>query len=123
MERVELREYRMSFFLEIRHSFDGSVERMHDHTVEIRCKITIRQQDIVQFDDVEAVVERCVGRYDKQILNNLPQLSGDSTIEHLGEVMCYEIDDEIRKFGYEMNRFEISETPLRTYIITDELRD
>ena len=117
------REYRLHFFVEIRHSFDGDPDKAHDHTVEIKCKIGVSQEDIVRFDEIEDTVERIIARYDRHYLNDMEVFGGDTTIEHLGEVLCAEIDSELGRSGYDMNRFEIGETPLRSYIITDELRE
>ena len=116
------REYVLHYFLEIKHSFDGDYAKAHDHTIEIKCKIGVRHEDLLQFGQIEDVAKKVIDRYDQKYLNRLPGFKDDSTIERLGEVLCYEIDDEIKKFGYEMTRFEIGETPLRVYVITDELR-
>ena len=53
----------------------------------------------------------------------MEEFEESATIERLGEVLCFEIDDALKGIGYEMDHFEIGETPLRVYVITDELRD
>ena len=71
---------------------------------------------------VENVIGKCIAKYDNKYLNDLDEFKENATIERLGEVLCFEIDDALKDIGYEMDHFEIGETPLRVYVITDELR-
>ena len=123
MQVVEEKRYKLKQFLAIQHSFDGNTENIHAHTIAINCSIKAYTEDIIDYRKVENVIKKCIDKYENKYLNDLPEFKDSATIEKLGEVLCFEIDDELKKTGYEMDRFEIGETPLRVYVITDELRD
>ena len=123
MQVVEEKRYKLKQFLAIQHSFDGNTENIHAHTIAINCSIKTDTEDIIDYGKVENVIKKCIDKYENKYLNDLPEFKESATIEKLGEVLCFEIDDELKKTGYEMDRFEIGETPLRVYVITDELRD
>jgi 6-pyruvoyl tetrahydropterin synthase-like protein len=116
------KSYKLKSFVAIQHSFDGKKENSHVHTVEINCTIKT-MEDIIDYKMAEGLIESCIHKYENKYLNDFDDFREDATIEHFGEVLCGEIDDELSQNGYSMNRFEIGETPLRVYVITDELRD
>ena len=116
------RKYILKSFLFIRHSFDGSREHEHAHSIEVNCTIKTDVHDMIDYDMVESTIKRSFDRYDNHYLNDIDSLKENATIEHLGEVLCKEIDGNLYQLGYQMVRFEIGETPLRVYVITDELR-
>ena len=123
MSVLELKRYRLKFFIAIKHSFDGNRDNLHAHTITIDCSLKTENQEIIDFKRVENIIQSCIDKYDNKYLNDLPGFEEKATIEHLGEILCFEIDDAVKGIGYEMDRFEIGETPLRVYVITDELRD
>lgn len=116
------KSYKLKSFVAIQHSFDGNRDNSHVHTVEINCTIKTAEE-IIDYPMTENIIASCISKYENKYLNDFEDFSEDATIEHFGEVLCSEIDDELDANGYSMNRFEIGETPLRVYVITDELRD
>ncbi len=116
------KSYKLKSFVAIQHSFDGNKDNSHVHTVEINCTIRT-SEDIIDYKMTESLIAGCISKYENKYLNDFEDFKMDATIEHFGEVLCSEIDDELVENGYSMNRFEIGETPLRVYVITDELRD
>ena len=116
------KSYKLKSFVAIQHSFDGNRDNSHVHTVEINCTIKT-PEDIIDYKMTESLIADCISKYENKYLNEFEDFQMDATIEHFGEVLCSEIDDKLGANGYSMNRFEIGETPLRVYVITDELRD
>ncbi len=123
MQVVEEKRYKLKQFLAIQHSFDGNTENIHAHTIAINCSIKTETEEIIDYKKVENVIQKCIDKYENKYLNDLQEFKENATIERLGEVLCFEIDEALKETGYEMDRFEIGETPLRVYVITDELRD
>ncbi len=117
------RTYRLKAYFHIKHSFSGDIKKAHPHTLTVTCTVVSSTAEMIQYKTIEATLKKCLDKYDHHYLNEIEGLKSDSTIEHLGEQLCYEIDGALNAFGYRMIRFEIAETPLRAYIITDELRD
>ena len=123
MPVLELKRYRLKSFIAIQHSFDGNTANVHAHTIVIECSIKTDQHEIIDYRLVEDTIKSCIDKYDNQYLNDMKGFETSATIERLGEILCFEIDDALKDIGYEMDHFEIGETPLRIYVITDELRD
>ena len=123
MAIAEHKKYKLKSFIAIKHSFDGDLSHIHAHTIEISCSINSETNDIIDYKTVENTIQECLDKYENRYLNDMEEFAKSATIERLGEVLCFEIDSELKKIGYYMDRFEIGETPLRVYVITDELRD
>lgn len=114
--------YRLKQFIAILHSFDGDRQKSHAHTLEINCTVKT-DAPIIDYRLVESNIKRCLDKYENKYLNDFDSMKEDATIENFGTVLCGEIDTVLNKINYHMTRFEIGETPLRIYTITDELRD
>ena len=123
MQVLEEKRYKLKQFIAIQHSYDGNTENIHAHTIAINCNIKTDTEPIIDYYKVEKVIQKCIDKYENKYLNDLEEFKENATIERLGEVLCFEIDGALKEIGYEMDRFEIGETPLRVYVITDELRD
>lgn len=123
MQAIEEKRYKLKQFLAIQHSYDGNKDNLHAHTIAINCSMKTETEDIIDYKKVEKIIHSCIEKYENKYLNDLEEFKDNATIERLGEVLCFEIDDAIKEIGYEMDRFEIGETPLRVYVITNELRD
>ena len=123
MAVLELKRYKLKFYIAIQHSFDGNTDNLHAHTIVIECSVKTEGVEHIDYQQVEATIQGCIDKYDNKYLNDMEGFETSATIERLGEVLCFEIDDALKEIGYEMDHFEIGETPLRVYVITDELRD
>ena len=77
--------------------------------------------DVMNYSKVERTLLDCMEPYQESYLNDMEVFAGDTTIENVGEVICREINERAREMGINLYRFEIAETPLRSYIITDKL--
>ncbi len=120
---ADQKKYTLRSFISIRHSFDGNIKHEHAHTVEISCTVKTATEDMIDYFAVEKTIKSVFDRYEGKYLNDITEFCTDATIEHLGEVLCRDIDNTLLPMGYAMDRFEIGETPLRVYVITDELRN
>ncbi len=77
--------------------------------------------DVMDYNKVERQLLDCLTPYQESYLNDMEVFAGDTTIENVGEVICREINDRAMQMGINLYRFEIAETPLRSYVITDKL--
>ena len=117
-------KYCSHFFLEMSHSFDGDRKKEHNHTLEILCFVELdvsRGFDVMNYNTVERRLRDCLEPYQESYLNDMAVFAGDTTIENVGEVVCREINERALEMGINLYRFEIAETPLRSYVITDIL--
>lgn len=120
----QILKYCSHFFLEMSHSFDGDRKKEHNHTLEIMCFVELdaaKGFDVMNYSKVERELLDCLAPYQESYLNDMAVFGGDTTIENVGEVICREINERALELGINLYRFEIAETPLRSYVITDVL--
>lgn len=115
-----MRTYCFKSCIIISHSNDNTVENKHIHTVEIAAYVRYKEvfTEIKKFEDMEVMIDSCFESYNESYLNEMPGFEEDTSIEHLGEMLFEKLDEILDDNGMFMERFEISETPLRTYILT-----
>ena len=111
--------FRCKYRLPIDHSFDGSVEKKHHHVIEISVEFSSLKgtQRSMRMRDVEESIENILNGYRNSFINDFPEFNGDSTIENMGEVFFRKIYESFQDHEWDLDRFEISETPLRVYAI------
>jgi 6-pyruvoyl tetrahydropterin synthase-like protein len=104
----------------ISHSSDHNREHSHLHTVEVAAYVRYRDEnaELVRFGDAEILIESCLEPYKECYLNDMENFQQDASMEHLGEVFFFLLDGKLNENDMFLEKFEISETPLRTYIIT-----
>lgn len=106
--------------ISISHSNDGEKENAHIHTVEIAAYVRASedQEGLRKFDDTEVLIESSLEPFRECYLNEVEGFEENVSIEFLGETLFYKLNEKLSENGMYMERFEISETPLRTYILT-----
>lgn len=117
---VGMKRYCFKECISIRHSNDGKEENIHIHTVEIVAFIIVDEtkSGLGRFSDLESIVKQVAEPYKNCYLNELEGFSERSHIEYLGEILFAKLEEELYKREIYLERFEISENPLRTYILT-----
>lgn len=106
--------------ISISHSNDNNKEEAHIHTVEIAAFVRTNdeQEALKKFDDTESLIDACLEPYQECYLNDMEGFEENVSIEYLGERLFNKLDAMLSDNNMYMERFEISETPLRTYILT-----
>lgn len=112
------RYYRLKYRLAMRHSADNNREHEHSHVLEIEAYAFPMMENFQEFNDIEKHIDACLDRFQNRYLNELPEFDGDASLENTGEVLFPILKEELRENDWDLQRFEISETPLRVYIIT-----
>lgn len=115
-----MKYHRLKYRLCMQHSFDGEIEHKHQHLIEIEVVARKLSEDFMEFASMDSVLARVFGPYQYQYLNDFPEFKGDTSMEHLGEVFYLKVKDALERQHWRFARFEISETPLRIYAITEE---
>ena len=115
-----MKYHRLKYRLCMQHSFDGQIENKHHHLIEIEIVARQIEEDFMEFASMDSILEEVFGPYQYQYLNEFPEFEGDTRIEHLGEVFYLKVKEALGKKQWRFARFEIRETPLRTYAIVEE---
>lgn len=113
------RKYRFDYRLQIEHRTGRSPR--HHHTLEISFCIQTSDSSLVPFDEISGNFERFLSSYQNAYLNDREEFHGNTTIENTGEVLCEKMNEIAELGGYELYHFEIGESPLRMYIISDAM--
>lgn len=113
--------YHIKTNVPIFHSLTGSRADSHLHSLSIAVYLSFSGKGTLRFDRVQQMLNGCLEPYQNQFLNELPEFAGVATIEQAGEVFYRRLRDTAAEFGLTLERFEIEETPLRTYIIRNAM--
>lgn len=113
-----MKYYRLKYRLSMSHSATNSRENEHNHVLEIELFAYPRENVFMEFGDMERFVSGCLDCYQNHYLNDFPEFHGDTSLENVGEVLYLKLENVFEEHSWDFERFEISETPLRVYIIT-----
>lgn len=100
------------------HSATGQRADEHHHVLEIELYAYPGGSGFVEFGDMERLVTGCLEEYQNQYFNDMEDFGGDVSLEHIGEVLYGKLAETFGEWQWRFDRFEISETPLRVYVIT-----
>lgn len=115
-----MRTYCFRSCVSISHSNDYNRENAHAHTVEISAFVRLEEgvSDVKEFADTEKLIDACLSPYKECYLNEIEGFEEDVSIEYMGEILFALLNRKLNDSNICMDRLEIGETPLRTYIIT-----
>lgn len=109
--------YHIRTYVPIFHSRTGDRAEGHLHSIELSLYLSAPTRDMLPFGEVEAAIDRCLAPYKSKFLNELPEFRSGADIEEIGEVFFARLEEAMAAYRLTLERFEIEETPLRTYII------
>lgn len=115
--------YKLKYRLNSKHSLTSVEKNIHPHTFEISIYIEqIQTKELVAFSTIDTIIEHFLLSYQKQYLNSIPPFDRlEPTIENMGNVFYEELKVILCKEQFNLLQLEISENPLRLYLISDRL--
>jgi len=115
--------YKLKYRLNARHSFNGVKEKIHPHTFEISLYIEqIQVKTLVAYATIDKIVELFLLEYQNQYLNDVSTfIKIEPIIENIGNIFYEALKVILREEQFNLLQLEISETPLRIYLISDRL--
>lgn len=116
-----MKYYRLKYRLNMSHSATNRRADEHHHVLEIELYAYPKGRDFVEFGEMERLVTECLEIYQNQYFNDMADFDGDVSLEHIGEVLYRKLAENFGKQQWSFDRFEISETPLRVYVITKSI--
>ena len=112
--------YHIRACLPILHSMTGDRAASHLHTIALSLYLFNPENTMLRFSEIEGAIDRCLSPYKNRFLNEMPEFESDASIEQIGEVLYVRLQETMAAYDLMLERFEIEETPLRTYIIRRE---
>ena len=120
------RKYRFKFYLNASHYIfiDGVKGETHPHTWEFVVDILMTSDSFVQFNQYEKDIEVYFEKFQNKVINDFSPFDVTiPTLENMSEHFIFEIRDIVQSNGGRLYRFEASETPTRSYILSFENDD
>lgn len=125
--KMTYRQYRFKFYLNMNHFIvtDGKPGVVHPHTWEISASVAaLNGTDRLMFSDLEKIVKDELAPYQNRLMNEVhPFDVVDPTVENAAKYFFRGIQDKIIMKGWALLMLEISETPVRSYIINAFLNE
>lgn len=114
------REYRLKFYLNMRHYIiiNDAKGETHPHTWEFALDIKFSRNSFVEFNIFEEGISKFLEQFQNKILNEVePFDSMMPTLENVTDYFTEEFFKIIYKTGGMLTCVEASETPTRSYIV------
>lgn len=109
--------YHIGAHIPIVHTMTENRSESHLHSLELSLYLFYPERSMLDFPAVEKAIDRCLDPYKDRLLNELPEFRDGASIEQIGEVFFPRLSQAAAAYGLRLDRLEIGETPLRTYII------
>ncbi len=115
-----MRTYCFRTCISISHSNDYNVANAHVHTLEIAAYVRFNNSisELNVFNSTENLIAESLERYKECYLNDVEGFEENVSNEYFGEVVFFRLFEIFDDSNICMEKLEIGETPLRTYIIT-----
>lgn len=115
-------QYKYNFYLNASHAIyiNGSRGERHPHTWEISLYVVNSSDEFMIFNDVEKIIEGFLGQYQEKYINDFtPFDSMNPTLENIAHFFMDELQKLLNPVNWVITTMEISETPSRSYIISN----
>lgn len=116
--------YRLKYYLHASHAirWENGQGQEHGHSWEIILEFIALDQEMIIFDQVEALLAKEFDQYANSFLNELPQFKEiNPTIEHLAAFFFERVTECLHPLNARLERLELGESPTRFYCITRQL--
>lgn len=116
--------FKFKYRLNAKHSLSIDAKSIHPHTFEISLLIEQLQQkkESNLYSSIDRIVEKFLLHYQNQYLNDIPPFNQlEPSIENMGNRFYEELKVILNNEQLNLIQLEISETPLRVYLVSDRL--
>ncbi len=117
-----MKYYHLKYRLKMSHSADNNPKHQHQHVLEIEFFLRPGNVDsmFTEFNAIEKYINETLDVYQDKYFNDLPEFGEDASLEHTGETVYEMITRRLEDQNWDVVCFEISENPLRVYVIKHE---
>ncbi|MEL7656461.1 MAG: 6-pyruvoyl-tetrahydropterin synthase-related protein, partial [Bacillota bacterium] len=87
---------------------------------EITLFISSTKTKLMRFDEIDAIIEKTIGKYSKKVLDQIPPFNElEPTLENMGSVFYQFLKKDLTLAGASLAILEINESPVRTFIVNE----
>ena len=115
-------QYKYNFYLNASHAIymNGMKGERHPHTWQISLYIVNHKDTFTMFNEVETIIEDYLGQYQEQYINECSTFQTmNPTLENIAHCFLEELQQKLNPHNWVIFTIEISETPSRSYIISN----
>ncbi len=115
-------QYKYNFYLNASHSIyiDGNKGERHPHTWEISLYVVNYKDNFVMFNEVEKTIEDYLMQFQEKYINECSVFKAiNPTLENIAHCLMNELQILLHPLSWVIFTMEISETPSRSYIISN----
>ena len=119
---MEYSQYKYNFYLNASHSIyiNGNKGEKHPHTWQISLYVVNSKDTFMMFNEVEKLIEDYLGQYQGKYMNECsPFDTINPTLENIAQYFMVELQKKLNPLNWVIFTMEISETPSRSYIISN----
>ena len=119
---MEYSQYKYNFYLNASHSIyiNGNKGERHPHTWQISLYVVNSKDTFMMFNEVEKLIEDYLGQYQEKYMNECPPFDTmNPTLENIAHYFMEELQKNLNPLNWVIFTMEISETPSRSYIISN----
>ncbi len=116
--------FKLKYRLNAKHSLSSDANNIHPHTFEISLLIEQLQLEkgVGLYSSIDRIVENFLSLYQNQYLNDISPFNQlEPSIENMGNIFYEELKALLNNEQLNLIQLEISETPLRVYLVSDRL--
>lgn len=116
--------FKLKYRLNAKHSLRSDAKNIHPHTFEVSLLIEQFQlkKDVDLYSSIDSIVESFLSLYQNQYLNDISPFNQlEPSIENMGNIFYEELKAILNNEQLNLIQLEISETPLRVYLVSDRL--
>lgn len=118
--------YKLKHKLIVFQSFQDSIDpfSVYAQTFEIILFISSAKTKFLRFDEIETTIAQTLGKYsEKSLVKVSPFDQLEPTLENMGNVFYQLLRQGFAKVGISLERLEISESPVRTFVVNESNMD
>lgn len=115
------KQYKFKFYLNARHAIyiDGIQGTMHPHTWEITLNVIKKEKNFIEFNKIEKKIDEYINKFQDKDLNSIePFDTINPTLENCCDYFKFNLENILNEEGFELLMMEMSETPSRSYVIS-----
>ncbi|QNU66956.1 6-carboxytetrahydropterin synthase [Ruminiclostridium herbifermentans] len=115
--------FKLKYRLNAKHSLSNDAKNIHPHTFEISLLFEqLQLEKKVDLYSIDRIIENFLLLYQNKYLNDISPFNQlEPSIENMGNVFYEEFKVILHNEQLNLIQLEISETPLRVYLVSDRL--
>lgn len=118
---AEIHTYKIKSYINASHAvrWEGGTGKQHNHTWEVISEIRLDGDELIPFNQIEALLKETFGNYSGKFLNEVePFNTVNPTLENITKLLFKLLSRVLKENQSSLVRLEVGESPTRFYCIS-----